>query len=218
MGKPTILTPQQQQILEEFSRNEYLTSTFYFTGGTALAEVYLKHRLSDDLDFFTEQECDYEVLFQIVSKWSRTHNFTFTTRTIEKVNRFLLTFDDESTLMVDFVTYQQRLEPDTKCWNDIQIDSLRDIAVNKFITVQQRTDVKDFVDLYYLLKDFTIWTLSYGAEKKFRVEFEPLLFATDLLKIDEFEFLPKMKTDLQLEELRDFYHNLAKQLGLKSIE
>jgi predicted nucleotidyltransferase component of viral defense system len=29
---------------------------FYLTGGTALAAYYLRHRLSEDLDFFAEKE------------------------------------------------------------------------------------------------------------------------------------------------------------------
>ena len=31
---------------------------FYLTGGTALSGYYLQHRISDDLDFFTEDDLD----------------------------------------------------------------------------------------------------------------------------------------------------------------
>ncbi len=49
MGK-SILTPKQLNFLELVSKEKQLTSRFYFTGGTALAEFYLQHRLSEDID------------------------------------------------------------------------------------------------------------------------------------------------------------------------
>jgi predicted nucleotidyltransferase component of viral defense system len=50
---PNILTPLQRRFLNAFSQTE-LKKDFFLTGGTALAHFYLQHRLSDDLDFFTE--------------------------------------------------------------------------------------------------------------------------------------------------------------------
>lgn len=53
-----ILTENQLKILEKISNDNFLIRDFYLTGGTALAEFYLKHRFSEDLDFFSEQEFD----------------------------------------------------------------------------------------------------------------------------------------------------------------
>ena len=47
------LTPEQDDIINRFIRENYLRDNFYFTGGTALSSCYLQHRYSDDLDFFT---------------------------------------------------------------------------------------------------------------------------------------------------------------------
>ncbi|MEK7458532.1 MAG: nucleotidyl transferase AbiEii/AbiGii toxin family protein, partial [Patescibacteria group bacterium] len=52
MGK-TILTPNQHKLLECAAQSSGIVDTFYLTGGTALAEFYLHHRLSEDLDFFS---------------------------------------------------------------------------------------------------------------------------------------------------------------------
>jgi predicted nucleotidyltransferase component of viral defense system len=49
-----ILNKTQKAVLDIFSKSD-LSKKFYFTGGTALAFFYLKHRRSDDLDFFTEK-------------------------------------------------------------------------------------------------------------------------------------------------------------------
>ncbi|MDI6883230.1 MAG: nucleotidyl transferase AbiEii/AbiGii toxin family protein [Patescibacteria group bacterium] len=52
----SILTLHQREILELISKEEYFIQRFYLAGGTALAEFYLKHRISEDLDFFTEEK------------------------------------------------------------------------------------------------------------------------------------------------------------------
>ena len=48
----TILTERQRQLLNLLSQESYIQQNFYLSGGTALAEYYLHHRLSEDLDFF----------------------------------------------------------------------------------------------------------------------------------------------------------------------
>ena len=51
-------TPLQKFIFDEFSQNPKLNKQFYFTGGTALSAIYLHHRESEDLDFFSESDFD----------------------------------------------------------------------------------------------------------------------------------------------------------------
>ena len=50
-----ILTPNQKSFLHEFTKSE-LRNVFRLTGGTALSAFYLEHRLSEDLDFFSEEK------------------------------------------------------------------------------------------------------------------------------------------------------------------
>ena len=52
MSVASILSPAQRALLDRLSRSEF-TRDFFLTGGTALAECYLHHRFSEDLDFFT---------------------------------------------------------------------------------------------------------------------------------------------------------------------
>ncbi|MBI4039879.1 nucleotidyl transferase AbiEii/AbiGii toxin family protein, partial [Candidatus Daviesbacteria bacterium] len=54
----SILTDNQTELLKEAGSNKFITGQFYLTGGTALAEIYLHHRFSEDLDFFSEKEFD----------------------------------------------------------------------------------------------------------------------------------------------------------------
>lgn len=83
--------------------------------------------------------------------------------------------------------------------------------------VSQRSEVKDFADLYYLLQEFSIWDLIEGVRKKFSTKIDPFILASGFLGVEDFEFMPKMLKPLTLEELRKFYRARAKKLGKKVV-
>jgi len=58
----SILTEFQKEVLDVLSKNKFITDNFYLSGGTALSEFYFQHRLSEDLDFFSANEIDYQML------------------------------------------------------------------------------------------------------------------------------------------------------------
>jgi len=120
-------------------------------------------------------------------------------------------------LKVDFVHYPYPRLKRSKTYQGIMIDSFLDIATNKLITISQRTDIKDFVDLYFLFKKFTLWDLIYAVEKKFRRETDLLLLGADFRKIEDFDFLPKMAVSLKLEDLKKFFRQQAKKAAGKAI-
>jgi len=220
MGKnqdPQSLTKEQRIILTAVLGEDYIKENFYFTGGTALSSFYLNHRHSEDLDFFSEKQFDNEIIENIIERWSNKYGFTYEVKDREVVRMYLLHFGNE-TLKVDFAHYPYpRLENGIN-YQGLSIDSLRDVATNKLLCIQSRTDIKDFVDLYYLLKHWNIWEISYGIEKKFRREFDVILYAEDLMKIEDFKTLPRMIKPITLDELRIFYLNLAKDLAKDSVE
>ena len=102
MGKNTILTNEQQKILDLIAGNNYLRSKFYFTGGTALSEVYLRHRLSEDLDIFSQEKFDEEEIFKILEGWSSDFKFKINPVSRGNVNIYLLEFTRKKNLKIDF--------------------------------------------------------------------------------------------------------------------
>ena len=66
MASKTILSKNQQKLLKIIGNNKNIRRYFYLTGGTALAEFYLHHRLSEDLDFFSEEEIDSQTVFSFL--------------------------------------------------------------------------------------------------------------------------------------------------------
>lgn len=211
-------TPKQQIIFDEFKKSRFLKQNFYFTGGTALSAVYLHHRLSEDLDFFSEEKFDTLPIANLVTKWGQKLKFKIDSREEEVVRVFLLQFQDKEKLKVDFGYYPyKRLKPGMVI-DSVKIDSLFDIAVNKLQTIHQRSNAKDFVDLYFLFKQFTVWDLIEGVRVKFRMEVDPYTIATAYLKAEKFDSLPEMLIPLDLEELRNFYTDLAEKLGKRITE
>ena len=198
-------------------KSKLIKNNFYLTGGTALAKYYLQHRLSEDLDFFSDKKFNNQTVLTEIESLAKKQNFSFTSRFSGPVYSFIIEFPDKKKTKLDFGFYPYKRLKKSKLKFGLQVDSQLDIAVNKLLTISQRTNVKDFVDLYYLLKKFTFWDLFRGVKVKFRQKPEPFLLAADFLKIEDFDFLPKMIKPLDLEELKKYYRNLAKGIGEKEV-
>lgn len=93
-----------------------------------------------------------------------------------------------------------------------------DISVNKLLTITQRAEVKDFVDLFFLLKKFTVWDLIEGVKSKFKMETEPLTLASHFILAEDFDFLPRMIVPLTLTDLKNFFLLQAKSLGKTAVK
>lgn len=213
MGKVKELTDKQLLIFDELTNDDFFRSEFYFGGGTALSSIYLHHRVSDDLDFFSQRKFDSLVLLNGINSWSTKYNFEVSPQTIEDTHVFNLIFSDGYSLKIDFAYYPYLRLKRGNVFKGMEVDSLEDIAAGKLMLVNQRSEVKDFVDLYFLLEKFSVWDLIPMVEAKFRVKLDVINLAADFLKVEEFEFLPKMILPLAVEGLRKFFQDLAKEVG-----
>ncbi len=218
MGEIEIITREQQLLLDAFRKDSGFTSQFYFSGGTALSLHYLHHRVSVDLDFFSGEKFSPQSILAKVNSWREEYKFEIDYAPLEDMQVFNLNFPNNNSVKVDFVYYPySRIEKGEKI-NSIDVDSITDIAVNKLLLTQQRTEVKDFVDLYFLLEKFTVWDLMEGVKKKFKVTIDPLIVASDFLKVELFDYLPQMILPLSLKDLQTFFRQKAKAMGMKGLE
>lgn len=216
MGEIHIITPKQKKLLLGLSTSS-LRETFYFTGGTVLSAYYFQHRLSDDLDFFSEKAFDSEITFAFINSMAEKEQFTFTMQKKEVVQMFFLTYGDGTTFKVDFAHYPYPRLEKGHMEDGVMVDSLLDIGVNKTVALLQRTEVKDFVDYYYLERKFGLWDLTSGVRVKFHMELDPILFASDLLKAEEFSFMPNMIASLTLNEMKSFFRKRAQEVGKRAL-
>lgn len=211
-------TPLQKFIFDEFAKNSSLTKQFYFTGGTALSAAYLHHRESEDLDFFSENSLENDEIEQFIESIAKSKNLQIRFTQRERTKIFELLKGEKVEIKVDFAYYPyKKMKKGTKV-GSVVVDSLHDIAINKLHTVTRRTEVKDFVDLYFLLREFTLWDLIYGVYDKFNTELDILWLGSDFLKVNQFDYLPKMLVPLKLSDLQEFYKDLAKKLGMHAVK
>jgi len=219
MGQISILTKNQRKILDKISQNRYLRDNFYLTGGTALSEYYLRHRYSDDLDLFSEKKYDTQIITNFIKQTAHELHLTFEAELIEHLYRVTLRYPQGEILKLDFSYYPGARLEKGRNEKGLAIDSVRDIAVNKLSTIVQRSNVKDFVDLYFLLDEFTVWDLMYGAETKFNMIIEPWTLASDILYlVEKFESMPKMIKPLTLSRLKEFYRQKALEWGKSAVK
>lgn len=212
----SFITEEQKKILELFKQDPFLDGNFYFTGGTALSNFYLSHRYSDDLDFFSENQFDSLGINTIIQKWADGLSVSYDSRVVGNTYIYNLYFSNNYSLKIDFAFYPYKRVKESNLMEGIHVDSLEDIATNKFVMLGQRTDIKDFVDLFYLLGYFNVFDLMHWAEIKFQRKFDLMLFAADLLKVEDFEYMPRMANQLTLEDLKAFYFTLAKRIGIET--
>lgn len=218
MGNLSILTLDQQYVLDQVRKETAITEHFYFTGGTALAECYLHHRYSDDIDLFTVKPFENLPILNFINEIAKG-KYTVESRFSAPLYTFMLRpMGGDVDLKVDFSRYPYTQLEEPKMINNIPIDSLIDISTNKLLTISQRTSVKDFVDLYFLLQTHSVYDLMEGVKVKFGIKIEPFFLATDFLKVDSFTFLPRMIKPLTLIELQTFFRSLAVEVSKQVIE
>lgn len=216
MGKITVTTREQNLLLEEFKKDPVMQANFYFTGGTALSLYYLQHRKSVDLDFFSQKSFDPLLISERINIWAKKLKFEVAYTPREIVHPFFLTFKNKKTVKIDFSFYPHPQLKKNNNFDGINVDNIFDIAVNKLLVVEQRTEVKDFVDLFFLLKNHSIWDLMAGVGVKFGIKLDPFIISSDFYKVDLFEYLPQMIKPLTLKDMKEFFWEKATQLGRKS--
>ncbi|MEK9143293.1 MAG: nucleotidyl transferase AbiEii/AbiGii toxin family protein [Patescibacteria group bacterium] len=203
----------QLRFLDEIRHEPYLIGKFYLTGGTALAACYLNHRESEDIDLFTDAAFDESTVIAAMGKITTRLQIKSTLAKIHERLRYDLAFSDGQLLKIDFVFYDfKHLEP-VNYLDTLAVDSIGDIAVNKLLALSQRTASKDFVDLYFLLKHYTVWDLRQSVEHKFKLDIDPFYLSALFSKAEELTDMPIMKKKLSLDALKKFFLNQARALA-----
>ena len=148
-----ILTKTQKRFLELLSQHSF-SQKFYLSGGTALAEFYIPYRLSEDLDFFSEDEVQVDEIITFLSKIKKEIGFkSYEFNTSFNRNLFFLSFPNE-TLKLEFTYYPFPPINTPKKEYGIKIDSIEDIAANKLFTIYQKPRSRDFMDLFMIIKKY----------------------------------------------------------------
>lgn len=218
----SLLSINQKLFLDFFSEEKTLHNFFYFTGGTALSEYYLQHRYSEDLDFFSYKEFDVkDVTITLQARKRKFKNPKIEYKQSFNRNIYQLIYPDNTFLKVEFTYFPFTRVNSLRKENNIEIDSLIDVAVNKIFTIYQNPRGRDYFDLYsILMKDqaLTFERLTALARIKFDTSIDYLQMGTNLIKVLNMKDDPIMKKKVDSKTIEKFFLSLAKNLKNKFIQ
>lgn len=172
---PQILTNDQKKILSGLKDgNEF---RFYLAGGTAAA-LLLGHRTSADFDFYSREKFDVKKAARFIKK-----RFLKTEIQVSEENTLIMMAGGVS---VSVFYYPYKLVKPLVNYPPIRLASPVDIAAMKIAAVIQRARQRDFVDLYYLIRELTLIRIIAAAYEKFPwYEENPKMITKALMYFEE---------------------------------
>lgn len=139
------VTPKLVELLDKIMTSDVF-SDFVLVGGTSLA-LQIGHRNSIHLDFFGNVEIDEELFEKTISSFGKMI-------VMKKSKSILIT--QINGVKTDFVKYRYPLIADVTTVNGVRLASKQDIAAMKLNAIAGRGSKKDFIDLYFLLQEFSL--------------------------------------------------------------
>lgn len=191
-----ILSEKQMELLpliRQFRREYYLAE------GTAVA-LHIGHRRSVDFDLYKNSPINHKKNLRKIEESGL--NYEITRRTSEEMN---ISVGD---VRLTFLEYPFRIEERSKFEDIIVLPELIDLAAMKAYALGRRSKWKDYVDLYFILKDyFSIDQISERAYKIFNQLFSEKLFRAQLNYFDDIDYSEQVEyvvTAVPEEEIRAF--------------
>lgn len=154
--------PETLELLKKLMKISELQD-FFLVGGTALA-LQIGHRISVDIDLFTQNDFSTAKLFGTLnSKFQLTHK----TEDINTLNINIVADKAENKVKVDFIKYAYPLLNPIIETEGIRMLSIEDIIPMKLSAISGRGSKKDFYDIYYLLGQYSLKQMFDLFEQKF---------------------------------------------------
>ncbi|MCD6085777.1 nucleotidyl transferase AbiEii/AbiGii toxin family protein [bacterium] len=174
-----LLDSQRQEV---FNKLRPFRKEATLAGGTALC-LQIAHRFSFDFDLFFERELTSKDLRKL-KKLVKLKEVGL--ETSEQINAITI-----ENISMNLVYYPYRPLFKKIQTFSLPLFSVKDIALDKAFTIGRRAMWRDYVDLFFILKNkiFTLKNLIKYAEKKFKLNFNPRLFLEQLVYFKDVEIL-----------------------------
>lgn len=172
---------------------ENLFHDMRLVGDTALALQY-GHRNSIDLDFFGKLEASNDDILSVLNQFDELEVLKQSDKIkIYKING----------VKVDFVSYEYPWLDEVVREDGIRLASPKDIGAMKIYAAEGRGSRKDFIDIYYLLKRFSLKELLSFYKSKYpnHSEFVALRSLTYFFDAETYP-MPLMYTDDNWETMK----------------
>ena len=191
-----ILSDKQQELLpliRQFSRE------YYLAGGTAVA-LHIGHRRSIDFDLFKFSPVRHKRNIDKIAGSRLPYEVTW-----REAGQMNVTVDD---VKLTFLEYPFQIATGMKFQDIIKVPELIDLAAMKAYALGRRSKWKDYVDLYFILKDhFSFSQVAERASGIFGQLFSEKLFRAQLSYFDDIDYSEQVEyvnTAPPEEEIRAF--------------
>jgi len=156
-------------------------ASYYLAGGTALA-LQIKHRASEDFDLFSDQPVTLQKkqkLFKGLSK----HKITTLVDTSDE-----LTVVVGGGIKITLLNYFWKpLFPLLRKEGTVPLLSIKDIAATKAYALGRRGNFRDYIDLYFIIKDkyCPLKEVVRVCKNKYKELFSEKMFLEQLTYLDD---------------------------------
>lgn len=183
----------------------------YLAGGTALA-LHLGHRISVDLDFFTQDKLEENVLAASLNQLPDFKEEGRAWRTIWgkiRETKFSLFY------------YKYPLIAPTHSFMGINLLDTKDIAAMKIQTLGDRGTKRDFIDLFFLSKNYSLDKMFEFYNQKYGDlddKIYHLIRSLDYFTDAEMEKMPNKLVEISWKEVKEFFHRESMRLGKSKLD
>src|SRR3989344_3959250 len=177
----------------------------YLAGGTALA-LQIGHRVSYDLDFFTQKKFKPQVIIKKISQIKSYYH--------EKVGEGTI-LGRLGDVKFSFFYYPYPLFKKTTKFKNINLASIADIAAMKIAAISERGTKRDFIDFYFILQKISVNKALYFYERRYKTLSSNLLHIKKSLVYfadAKEEPMPKMIILTSWKEVKNFFQREIKKI------
>lgn len=163
---------------------ELMFDQFGLVGGTAIA-LHIGHRRSVDFDLFSKEEFDSRKVREKIIEFG-------------KIEQVIRDEKDQYTMVVKgvgltFLYYPYDIDFTDRLDDIIKLPNLLTLAAMKAHTLGRRAKWKDYVDLYFVMKDHhSFKEVVKKAEEIFGSEFNEKLFRSQLAYFEDIDYTEKV--------------------------
>lgn len=192
-----VLSPQTQNLLSSINKDTLPDDT-YLGGGTAIA-LQVGHRKSEYLDFFTKSEF-------VEGQWEQK---------LEKEFDFKLIKKDWQTLIGEiggakFSLFGYKYGPIRPLldYKSIKLASLEDLSAMKLDTTIARGSKRDFIDIYFLAKKYSLEKLfEFYQEKYGNFEEKEIMIKKSLIYFEDADKdeMPELLEEAGWESVKEWF-------------
>jgi len=207
---PEILDEQRKNVWKKL---KIFKNKGYLAGGTALA-LQIKHRFSFDFDIFLNREIKTGDYLSLKKHFS--------------IKKVLLNTSEQLTIItkndinITLIFYRYKNLFSLIKTDSISLLSIKDIAVDKAFTIGKRGTWRDYIDLFFLLKEkhISLSEIIKLAKRKFKEEFNEKLFLEQLVYFEDLgQFkISFIKKKYSQEEVKEYLIKEVKKMVLKSLK